>query len=151
MELGEALKKLFISSGLVDVDRFVSQVTDAELEVISSEQEEGLLVCTINYTANYSCERLPSDFDARYIAILVSTFLSDNDNNRQDRELESPEIQIDDIGDGVVSITISIDFSEDVFMYEDERGPIDLDDKKYSLGKKEIVPARSLVMSVKTK
>lgn len=151
MELGEALKKLFISSGLVDVDRFHSQVTDAEIESVSSGDEEGFFVCTINYTANYSCERLPSSFDARYMAILVATFLSDNDSNRQDRDLENPEIQIDDIGGGVVSISISIDFSEDVYMYEDKNGPINFDGNKYSLGKKEVIPARRLTISAAVK
>lgn len=146
MELGQALKKEFLDSGLTDEDRFDSQVTDAEVEPVYARTDTGLHICTLDYTANYYCERLPNKFDARLVILLVSLFLSNNDSNRQERDLENPDIQIDDIGDGYVSITVSIEFSEDVFVNEDENGKIEIDGKKYSLGERELVPATSFKM-----
>lgn len=146
MKLGEALKNEFLKSGLVDVDRFDSQVTDAEIETVYSPTDTGLHVCTLDYTANYYCERLPNKFDARLVVLLVSLFLSNNDSNRQARDLENPDIQIDDIGDGHVSITISIEFSEDVFVNKDESGKIEIDGEKYSLGEREFIAATGFNM-----
>lgn len=141
MKLGDALKDEFLNSGLVDVDRFDSQVTDADIEPVYAETDTGLKVCTLDYTANYYCERLPNKFDARLIVLLVSLFLSNNDSNRQDRDLPNPDIQIDDVGAGHISITISIEFSEDVFVNKDVNGKITIDGEKYSLGESEVVPA----------
>lgn len=151
MKLGEALKREFLSSGLIDNDRFDSQVTDADIEPVYSPTDKGLHVCTLDYTANYYCERLPSKFDARLVVLLISLFLSNNDCNRQERELPSPEIQIDDIGDGNVSITVSVDFSEDIFLHEDAAGTIEIDGKKYTLGEQDIIAATgfSLITEVK--
>lgn len=151
MELGEALKRDFLASGLVDRDRFDSQITDADIEPVYAPTEKGLHICTLDYTANYYCERLPNKFDARLVVLLVSLFLTNNDSNRQERELASPEIQIDDIGDGNVSITISVDFSEDVFVNEDPAGKIVIDGKKYILGEREAIAATgfSLLAEVK--
>jgi hypothetical protein len=146
MRMGEALKNEFLMSGLVDVDRFDSQVTDAVVEPVYSPTDTGLHVCTLDYTANYYCERLPNKFDARLVVLLVSLFLSNNDSNRQERDLENPDIQIDDIGDGCVSITISIEFSEDVFVNKDESGNIKIDGEKYSLGEREFIAATGFNM-----
>jgi hypothetical protein len=151
MKFGEALKDDFLSSGLIDVDRFDSQVTDAEVEPVYAPTDTGLHVCTLYYTANYYCERLPSKFDARLVVLLVSLFLSNNDSNRQERELENPDIQIDDIGDGNVSITISIEFSEDVFVNKDDSGKIVIDGEKYSLGEREFVAATGFNMLAEVK
>jgi hypothetical protein len=151
MRLGEALKDEFLTSGLVDADRFDSQVTDADIEPVYSETDTGLKVCTLDYTANYYCERLPNKFDARLIVLLVSLFLINNDSNRGDRELANPDIQIDDIGDGHVSITISIEFSEDVFVNKDVNGKIIIDGEKYSLGERDALAATGFSMTAEIK
>lgn len=151
MKLGEALKNEFLQSGLVDVDRLDNFVTDAVIEPVNAETDNGWHVCTLDYTANYSCERLPSKFDARLLVLLVSLFLTDNDSNRQDRELPNPEIQIDDVGEGHVSITISIDFSEDIYLDEDESGTLNIDGKKYALGEAEFVAATGFSMLAEVK
>lgn len=151
MKLGEALARDFLECGLVDVDRFDSQVTDAEIEQVYSPTDTGLHVCTLDYTANYYCERLPNKFDARLIVLVVALFLINNDSNRGDRDLANPDVQIDDVGDGHVSITVSIEFSEDVFVNKDVNGKIIIDGEKYSLGERDFVPATGFSMSPEVK
>ena len=144
MYLAEALKAEFLKSGLVDSDRFDSQIIDAEIETVYSEKDNGLHVSTLNYTAHFYCERMPSNFDSRLVVLLVSLFLANNDSNRD--ELDDPEIQIDDTGKGTVSITLTVEFSEDVFVNEDVNGLIVIDGENYSLGEREILPASSFKM-----
>lgn len=111
-----------LAANLVAAEQLDSWMEDGELETASKNLGNGLRVCRQSYDAVIQIERYAGD--PALLFALVTTWVMENDPERQSLELPEPTVDVDVIDERVADVEITVRFSEPVDLVEDDSGPI---------------------------
>ncbi|WP_434357399.1 phage tail protein [Parasalinivibrio latis] len=92
----------------------------------------GCIICNWRYRAVISIEEFPHhQLDPRNLLALVSCWLTDYDGERNELDLEDPELSVDVLDHQTADVSIELDMVEPVEMIPDPAGMITWRGEKY--------------------
>lgn len=125
-------------------DQLFPWMENADLELTSSINGDGLVIGRIRYTAVFSIEKFSKD-EALLFA-LVSAWLQENDPDRDRHELKSPKLDIEDANAKTADVEIEIEFLEDITVVPDVDGLIEFNGQRWSIAQTTIDEATSVAV-----
>ncbi len=127
----QALANFLRDQNLFAAEQFDYWMENGENNYTSKRQGNGLLICRFRYDAVFSIERYSDDADL--FLVLLSIWLIENDDNRDDLELDSPKVDVTVLDDTCVDLEITVTFDEPIEIVPDDEGPILFRGKRYSV------------------
>ncbi|MGI1677566.1 MAG: phage tail protein [Cellvibrionaceae bacterium] len=119
----KALHAAILQTGLLAAEQLDSFMESAPMIPQGSKIGEGIELFSCTYRAVYEIERLEGD-NAPLLLAAVCAWLLDNDSDREDDELDWPEIDIDTNDTTTADIELSLLFKESLFLVPDANGAI---------------------------
>jgi hypothetical protein len=133
MKLLNLLTQYFIDTGICDPELLESFAEDMTLAYIGKEDENGLRICDVKYTAQFYIERYNQHPGLLMAAVVV--WLRDNDPYRADENLGDPSAVMDLVDDGTAEVNFTIEFCEPVYLIEDaDVGVISFNGRLWAFG-----------------
>lgn len=122
-------------------DQFSTETDGGRIEPGGqNETEAGFHLMDFFYTGTLYFERLPEG-SLPLLLVLITSWLSDNDDGRARRGLEWPRVDFIDLGSRLLDVLVEIDFVDMFFAAEDEAGEIEIGDNTYSIDGYELAVA----------
>ena len=126
---------LMTKAGSPAKDKFDAFMVSGEVKPALKNKGDGMIVCRLQYTAQFSFEDLPTNIiDPRVIFARVITWLDKFDTQREQLKLAPPSMDIDAYQQSeLADLEISIDFIEDVSMREADDGDVEYNGKRWQI------------------
>ncbi|WP_444894919.1 phage tail protein [Microbulbifer sp. SSSA005] len=131
LEKLRAITGFLLDANLVSYEQLDSWMEDGKLETTSKNLGNGICICRLRYDAVISIERFAKS--PKLLFALVTTWVQDQDAERNNQELPDPEVDIDMINDRKSDVEIRIAFYEDIELVPDDSGVIPYDGKNWSI------------------
>ena len=97
-----------------------------------NELEEGYEILSWRYSGVITIEHI-NQAKVMFLLLFVRTWLQDNDDLRERYNLGAPKIELIRIDDNYFDVELTIDFVDNIFIAQDEKGPIDWLNKKWNI------------------
>lgn len=123
MKLLKALSKHLLSLPGVNRDNTESFVDLGKLKLTGKDLGHGIELGRFQYDAVISIERFPSELAPLLLAVIL-TWLAEHDPDRYHMGLEDPDIDVSLDDEQTVSVQISVEFDEPLYLVRDDEGPI---------------------------
>lgn len=131
----DLLEYLEKKAGSTAKDKFDAFMVSGDVKPSFRNMGDGMVVCRLQYTAQFSFEDLPTRLiDPRVIFARVTTWLLTNDPMRDRLKLSAPSMDIDAYQMGeLADLDITIEFIEDVPMREAQDGDVTYKGKTWQI------------------
>lgn len=141
----DLLEYLEKKAGSTAKDKFDAFMISGEVKPSFKSMGDGMVVCRLQYTAQFSFEGLPTKrIDPRVIFARITTWLLAHDPVRDRLKLAAPSMDIDAYQMGeLADLDITIDFVEDVPMRESPDGDVTYRGKTWQIEPFKIYTAES--------
>ncbi len=114
-------------------EAFDSWIEDGKAEFGGrKETTAGWQILSWHYTGVITVERINQEL-VIYLLLFVTTWLMDNDNTRENFKLSQPNVEFFRINDTLFDMEISIPFVDNIYLSQDDDGPIDWIDMKWKI------------------
>jgi len=137
----KALHGHLVQQNFVDQNLINSWAEDATATPRAREKGTGLHVCRFQYTGVVTLDGFAGCEDL--LLAVLTTWVMDNDPNRDGDHLEPPQVDLTIRDDGIADVDISVVFIEDITIVPDAAGPISYRGQQWALGQPEIFTAES--------
>lgn len=137
----KALHAHLVAQNFVDENLVQSWAEDATATPRAREKGNGLHVCRFQYTGVVTLDAFSGSEDL--LLAVLTTWVMDNDTNRDRDDLEPPQIDLTIRDDSTADVDISLVFIEDITIVPDAAGPITYRGQQWALGKPDIFTAES--------
>lgn len=127
----EALAAFLLAQNIFPAEQFDYVMTNGKNAYANKRIGNGLLISRFRYDAVFLIERYSQDADL-FLA-LISTWLMENDNSRDEQELEMPDVGVTALDDFTVDLEVRIVFEENITIVPDEVGKIIFNGSRYSV------------------
>lgn len=134
--LSQAIKTLLPAKCHKDFDAWMQNGT---LRLTPKHGGNGLQLARLDYQAVFLIEELPfKELDPALVLATVAAWVQDFDTEREQFELPEPEYDVEPIDDRTADLTISVNFSEPLYLQPDAAGPIAYGGKPYRVAPYEV-------------
>ncbi len=134
--LSGAIKTLLPAKCHKDFDAWMQNGT---LRLTPRHGGNGLQLARLDYQAVFLIEELPfKELDPALVLATVAAWLQDFDTEREQFELPEPEYDVEPIDDRTADLTISVHFSEPLYLQPDAAGPIAYGGQRYRVAPYEV-------------
>ncbi|BFM20505.1 phage tail protein [Gilvimarinus japonicus] len=137
----KALHAHLVAQNFVDENLVQSWAEDATATPRAREKGNGLHVCRFEYTGVVTLDGFSGSEDL--LLAVLTTWVMDNDPDREGDNLEPPQIDLIIRDDGIADVDISLVFIEDITIVPDASGPVTYRGQQWSLGQPDIFTAES--------
>ncbi|GHA05623.1 phage tail protein [Oceanisphaera arctica] len=134
--LSGVIKELLPRKCHKDFDAWMQNGT---LRLAPKHGGNGMQLARLDYQAVFLIEDLPfKELDPALVLATVAAWLQDVDTEREQFELPDPDYDVEPIDDRTADLTISVQFSEPLFLLPDAAGPIAYGGQRYSVAPYEV-------------
>lgn len=113
---------------------FDAWMQDGTVRLTPKHGGNGVQLARLDYQAVFLIEDLPfKELDPAWVLATVAAWLQDFDAEREQFELPDPEYDVEPIDERTADLTISVQFSEPLYLLPDALGPITYGGKQYSV------------------
>lgn len=134
--LSGAIKALLPAKCHKDFDAWMQ---DGTVRLAPKHGGNGVQLARLDYQAVFLIEDLPfKELDPALVLATVAAWLQDHDTEREQFELPDPEYDVEPIDERTADLTISVQFSEPLYLQPDATGPITYDGQRYRVALYEV-------------
>lgn len=135
-QLSTAIKAVLPAKCHKDFDAWMQNGT---LQLTPADGGNGVQLARLNYQAVFMVEELPfRELDPALVLATVAAWLQDFDADRERLELPDPDYDVEPIDEHSADLTISVLFSEPLYLQPDAAGPVHYGGKRYRLAPYEV-------------
>jgi hypothetical protein len=118
---------------------FDAWMQNGSLQLVPKHGGNGLQLARLNYQAVFMVEDLPfRELDPAVVLATVAAWLQDFDAEREQLELPDPDYDVEPVDEHSADLTISVPFSEPLYLLADAAGPVRYGGQRYRVAPYEV-------------
>lgn len=131
LEKMKALATFLIDQNLFAPEQFDYWMQNGTNEYSSKKIGNGFVISRFRYDAVFNVERYSESADL--FLVLLSAWLMDNDESREELDLPMPAVDVTPLDDSTVDVEVKVTFDEAITILPDDEGLVLWGGKRYSV------------------